>query len=552
MIKNTIFITILLSIISLEICAQNIGDALNYIKDEQYLRAKEYLIKNKTSLENNNKYWYYLGKVYFINGKIDSAEYCFNQGLIFSPKEQVYTAGKAGVALNKNSNEEAFRLFEKLLKTAKNNIETLLEGAQMCIYGKVKNFEIADKFIKAATDLNSRNPEIHLVSGEINMNRKQIGAAKNDFERVLFFDSKNYLALVKIARIHANMKNYWDAIDLLTKAISIDTTRILAYKEIAELKYTTGKYDEAIYYFKKYLESGEYSIDTKKKYSYALFFNKDYKESENIINELLLIEPNDPILMRLKSYIDYETGHFTEGLNSIQKFFQVQDSSKTISEDYIYYGRLLVKNNFDTLGAIQLEKGLKLDTSKTELYDEIAKLYSKNKKYEIAIKWQNQILDHKLKSPENVYYQIGREYYFWAEDKNFNIDSLSRINLFKKADSSFSNLLIIKNESLLGHLFRARVRVKLDPETELGLAKEDYEQIIMLTKSEDIEKNKKTLIEAYRYLAYYFYMQNENNSTLDNQLKEKNAKDSLQYWQNIIDLNPDDTQAKVAIENLKK
>jgi tetratricopeptide (TPR) repeat protein len=140
----------------------------------------------------------------------------------------------------------------------------------------------------------------------------------------------------------------------------------------------------------------------------------------------------------------------------------------------------------------------------------------------------------------------------WAGDTTIMADSITRLELYKEADSSFTKLIELKPESYLGYLFRARTLARIDPETKTGLAKADYEKTLSILEPGDKEKNKKYLIECYRYLAFYFYMMNENGMQQSDPNVPSNIESSLFYWKKILELEPQDVQALTAIDNLEK
>jgi hypothetical protein len=89
----------------------------------------------------------------------------------------------------------------------------------------------------------------------------------------------------------------------------------------------------------------------------------------------------------------------------------------------------------------------------------------------------------------------------------------------------------------VAYFWRARVKTNFDPESKLGLAKPYYEEFIERTAAEK-DKFKKELIESNQYLGYYYYLQ------------EDNAKSKV-YWQEVINLDPENKQANDVIKMLK-
>lgn len=127
----------------------------------------------------------------------------------------------------------------------------------------------------------------------------------------------------------------------------------------------------------------------------------------------------------------------------------------------------------------------------------------------------------------------------WAAAKVQWLEEVrSKIKLdYANADSALTMLSIKSPNLALAYLWRARVNSNFDPESESGLAKLFYEQFIERA-TKDSDKFKKELIEAYSYLGYYYYLQNDN------------AK-SRSYWQEVLALDPENKQASDVIKQLK-
>lgn len=85
---------------------------------------------------------------------------------------------------------------------------------------------------------------------------------------------------------------------------------------------------------------------------------------------------------------------------------------------------------------------------------------------------------------------------------------------------------------------RARVGNRMDTaETKLFLAKEPYENYIKYASGDPV-KNKKNLMEAYKYLGWY-YVQKEDNVM------------AKQYYDKALELDPADKETMEIIAILK-
>jgi hypothetical protein len=107
--------------------------------------------------------------------------------------------------------------------------------------------------------------------------------------------------------------------------------------------------------------------------------------------------------------------------------------------------------------------------------------------------------------------------------------------------------------SYLGYQWRARALAALDPESTQGSAKPDYEKALeMLELKNDPKKYSSDLIEAYRYLGYFHYLQYDAiKKNEDAEAREKAKNESLAYWQKVLLLDPNNDVAKQAIAALK-
>jgi tetratricopeptide (TPR) repeat protein len=105
-----------------------------------------------------------------------------------------------------------------------------------------------------------------------------------------------------------------------------------------------------------------------------------------------------------------------------------------------------------------------------------------------------------------------------------------------QADKAFSKVIEIAPESYQGYLWKARTNSLLDPDSENGLAKPHYEKLLeLISEREDL---KTTIIEAYQYLGFYYYIKNDKTN-------------SLLYWNKILELDPEHATAKEAVKQIK-
>ncbi len=218
-------------------------------------------------------------------------------------------------------------------------------------------------------------------------------------------------------------------------------------------------------------------------------------------------------------------GKYTDGLIAIELFLSKASEKKILSSDYEYYGKLLVKTGNDSLSIDKLRLAIGKDTSKTELWGELGTILLKMKKYPEAIESFNRKIKAGKGVDVNDYYQLGRSYYY--------------SNQFGKADTAFLQITLMRADIPIGFFWRGRANAKMDPKSEKFPGKPYYEEYISKIKPEEVEKNKKDLIEAVSYLAGYYYF-----------IEKDYAKCKCQ-WEKVKTLDPANENAKKSLADPK-
>jgi len=561
-ILNAFLITGLM-IAGLSLRAQDNGNAAKLLDMEQYEKAKS-VLKADLKTMNSAESWYYLGKIYARQYNADSANYCFSRLAAADPKSRLIMVGQAISENLAGRNQEAMLLLQKARKEAALAKETkiLIEVAEnmvmagdTCVWTDVLTSALSiDK--KSVESYNVAGKMYLILAGKYNY-PIYFGKASGRFEQALYIQPDNVEALTGLADIYFGTRNYEAAEEKYSLALAKDPLYIPALKGAGELYYTLGKYDKAGEMYGKYIGLAEYSRKDMARYISILYFNKEYSRAYELINTLLPGEPENPVLLRLKGYTAYELNRDAEGLEAMKKFFEVRsvvDTNKVIFTDYENYGRLLARTGNDTLAVSNLAKAFEMDTTQYDLLEDVAKLYDKQKNYPASINYLEKFIEAKKgKVQSSVYFNLGKDYQLLANQFSGTSDSASRKPYLIKADSAFSRVVVISPNSYLGYQWRARVLSGLDPETIQGLAKSDYEKTIaILELKNDRQKYSTDLIEAYRYMGYYYYLQFEEAKTAkDDTLKETAKTNSRSYWLKVLELDPKNDVATKAISALK-
>ena len=244
------------------------------------------------------------------------------------------------------------------------------------------------------------------------------------------------------------------------------------------------------------------------------------------------------------------------GLQNMEQFFKLRSTGsqeKMIATDYEYYGRLLSLNGNDSLAIIQFTKAYQLDSANVGVLDNMAKSYEKLKDYAMAIKSYNTFISISGKQSSATVFSIGKNFLLLAASHDSPNDSLVKDSLLNEATKAFTKVVELSPNSYLGYLWSARAQAQLDPETVLGLAKSNYESCLTLLEAKNqVEKYKLEIVEARRYLGYYYYLASEKAKTAkDLSLTETNKITSKEHWQKLLIIDPENETAKKALEAIK-
>jgi len=543
--------------------AQPVKNALKLFEMKQFNQAKSAFI-NDVKKNNQAIDWFFLGKTYSILGKKDSATICFTKVAVLDPKNPLSTVSQAYIELAAKNNTQSLALLDKAHKYAQSDKDVnALSEVALARYaaGDTAGWKTS---LVSASNINSKNIKPYLTAGNIYrlmadrfMHDVFIGLASGRFDQVLYNDPNNLEALCNLGELNIIGRNYFEAENYLSEVISKDSNYIPALKAYGELAYTLGKYEKASILFNRYMGIAEYTEKEVSRYVTILYFNKEYTKANGLISQILQKEPTNAVMLRLKGYTSYELGKYTEGEAAMKKFFELRsssDTSKIISTDYEYMGRLFGKNGNDSLSIVNLIKAVEMDSTKAGLLEDIAKSYEKQKQYPQAVTYYYKfVASRKGNVAAATYFSIGRDLQLYANTLTSPNDSLNRILYLQRADTAFSKVITMSPNSHLGYLWHARVMAALDPETTQGLAKTDYEQALtILEQKNDPARYKSDLIEGYRYMGYYTYLQYDAAKTAkDDLLKEQAKTASTSFWQKLLNLDPENEVAKQAIDALK-
>jgi len=543
--------------------AQSLDKGLHLLDMDQFHNAAAFFKDITKQAPTNADAWYYLGLTYSELNNADSASIAFNAGVTADPKNPANYSGQAMVLHIKKNDVQAkatFVIASKMnQKKYPNGLVSVLKGYAFCNYPVD---EFIDGVYQKAKSNDVKNPNIYLCWGEIQYNAKEYGLSSTAFQYAFNYDPKNVLSHYLLGKMYHGARNNDQAITDLDLALAIDPMFVPAIKEKGDTYYDMKKYDEAAIWYDKYIQLTEETVQSLTRYANVLFFAKKYEKSHDIIAKVLKLDSNNPYMLRLMGWVSYETKNDADGINAFGKYFHIKgDTAKMIlPEDYDYYAKLLQRSGKDSLAVIYFQKSMVADSSnqarKKQIIETISDLYLKQNKRVEAASYLEKTRQFKTGIDGQLELKIGKLYQE-AAVKLVPTDSIQKkafllnpspafMNLFTKADSSYSKVCQSNPKVYYGFLARARLYNLIDPDGTKGLARPYYEKTIEVAMANDPSAVKQ-IIEGLQYLSIQTY----NLYVAAGKDKEKSAQAKAQLIEILNKILAVEPTNSYATDNLK-
>ena len=517
--------------------------------------AKIYLMQQSNlSATEQAENFFYLGQIHFRLDQIDSARYFFQKAVNTAPEYPFGYVGLGKLEL-KNNPKGAEDFFKKALGFAKKDasVPTSIAEIYMVAGDRIK----ADEYMERARKIDKKYPGIFVVTGDMLKAEGKIGEASSQYENAILFDPNNKLALLRLAQIYRGINND-QALQYLVKILAVDPNYLPAFAEIGDINYNNGRYPAAVEAYEKFTSIQGMPLAYFERFASALYFTEQYDRSLEIIQQVLAKDPSNLVMYRIEAYNNFKNKNYSLGLEQMTNFIQNTPKEKHIYYDYVTLGDLQTEMKQPELAIDSYKKALELDSTKILVYDKIISAAENAKNFPMAIEYyEKSFAANPDFSLESLFY-YGRSFYNAAQhyidpevvatETTPEIASANEASfnaLIEKGFKAFSDVITRKPDTYLGYVWRANIQSLVDSFNQLrnrpvtGVAKPYYEEALnfMLANNPDGKRNA-DIIQCYRYLASYYYSNNDLNSVGD-------------FYKKILELNPNDEQAKQALDLLK-
>jgi len=568
--KNIIRVGIFILLTISAATGQTLQEGQKKIEMKQLEGAKRTFKSILAKDPNNIESMFYLGKVYWLQQKNDSALTLFQKAAVMNPESPLGYIGQGWIALNSKDEKNVLSMFKKALNYTKSkDPSTYMNIAEGYIYGTNPNLDKAIENLDLAKEISKNNPKIFVLKGDANATKFDgNGAAMTNYELATDLDKNFVQAWFKIGELDAHSKNYKEAEPALKKVKELDSLYVPVYPELAELFYYSNRLSQAKEMYRIYLSLCDYDLDAMVRYASFLYLSKDY---ENSIKEILKVQTKDTsylVFNRFLGYSYFETGKYAEAIPPLRKYISQTPKEKIEFKDYEYYYKMFLKTGQDSIGRIWMRTAYNKDTTKIEILGQIAEMLNKDadkiyKSYDslnriadtLTKKADTALKGRILKDAAVVFKQAADKYHEAVDAYNYKLAhsvhpqaadyfvigrDLYKATDYDNADSAFKRVNEIAPSYIASYVFRVNINVYYkDTLATTGGAEAVCDTLIEHLKIDTVaaSKNKQVLMTCYKYLGTYY-------------LKKKDCKKGKEYYLKAKELDPGDKQVLDILKGL--
>jgi tetratricopeptide (TPR) repeat protein len=515
---------------SLSVHSQNLNDAKQLLYYEKYQSAENLLHQVLKNEPANAEAWFLLTRAYIKEEKSDRLD------TIRSAPQQItsepfYLVSWGNILLLQKSTQKAEEFFNSALEQTRfKNPDILLAVAKAKIESKETDAHQAIDLLHRAIKKDKNSPELYTALGDAYFKLVDGGNAFTAYQQALQKDKRYARAAYQIGLIFKTQKNAEVYLQYFNDAIVADPKFAPAYYQLYN-HYYFHNVNAAMKWLEKYIALSDHSIQTEYEYTDLLYLTKNYDAA--IAHALALINTEKDKaparLYKLIAYSQKETGDTLKAFNFMSRYFDAAADSMLVPKDFAMMAGLYESKQKIDSAILFYEKAVEFEKDSAELvnyYKLLADLSKSVKDYGDQALWLEKYYVTKPR-PSNV------------DLFNWGIASFQSMD-YEKSDSVFAVYAAKYPEEDFGYYWRARSNAAIDTALEAGSAVPHYLKVIEIDETDTTGTTKRHLIEAYGYLAAY-----EVN-------KNKDFTKAIQYFEKLLALDPDNSNAQKNMERLKK
>ena len=372
-----------------------------------------------------------------------------------------------------------------------------------------------------------------LLLGDIEAIGDNGGQAAAMYEQAIYVDPKNPDAYYKYANVYRKISPAGAVAKL--NELRQQRPDVAVDALAGRIYYMSNEFDKALDAYNKadmkLMEERDLSD-----YAMSAFFKQQYDKALEVAKFGLSKNPRHAAFNRLAFFNSTELKKFDNALMYADALFNKSDSAKFSYYDYTYYGNALIGAKQPQKAIEMYELALKQEdmdnkAKRAGVVKQLSDAYRDMEDFPNAIKHYKDYLASMDKPTANDLAALASLHM----QHGATLNSDAQAEAFKMADETYADLALkYENAVEYATFMRARVNGQMDPDQSKGLAKPFYEKLVELIgpKTDLDNTDRARLIESYRYLISYYFVQK------DNKAKGK------EYAEKLLSIDPENEIAK--------
>ena len=476
--------------------AQSVDEGAKMVRYERYETAKKILTPLAAT---DARAAYYLGLAELGLENKAAAEAAFKR----YPEDVANMTGLARIAFLNNNRAEGERILNAVAeKTRKKDVEPARFAADAWNYsgaGPTQAVELYNLYLQRNDD-NAVRVSLGDAYAKISGGA---GNAVTAYQKVTERDPSNSLAYSRMGAIWYSAKKYDSALANYNRAKDADPQNPLPYRDLANAYFYVGKYDLAKQNADKYYELSDKTPEDKIQKANLEFLTKNYDAAIGSMQDLLQSGEGKPYMHRVIGYSQYEKANYQEAHDAMKTFFAKQDPAKILPSDYLYLGLSQMQLKQTDSAEATLNKAISLDTTrnKAEVYRRIADGMKDAKDYARSAKWYGRLIADSVATDPTA-----TDWFWWGVMHYYARDYETAAPIFTAMEAKFPTVA-------LATYWRGRVAAAQDQDAKTGGAVPHYTKWLGMEDTDTYTKKDSDLMQAYQYLALYYYNKNDRANT---------------------------------------
>ena len=370
---------------SMTLFAQTHKEGIEYYRADQFGNARELLNRNFNNPGTDKALSdYYLGQIEVIVGDLQKAKTYFNDGIQRDPNCAYNYVGLGMISLKQGNLKEAQKYFKDAESKAKKDATVLVDIARAYYdVDPVGYSKEIQKKLEAAQKKQVENPDYYIMQGDMakdlafnTKDQKQYGTAASMYDMATGYDPTSAAGYVKYAKMFSDLNNYNYAITKLQELLRNNPESALGQRELANAYYDNQNYDKAVQAYNKYINNPNHFQKDEDRYSYLLFYDKDYQQGYDFATNLLNRDPNNFTAQRFQFMNALYIDDLASQMPALTAALWNQHNAKPDENLFSYLDYKLIAGEF--IGEGKNQEAIDVLEEASEKFPEYAKDYKEN------------------------------------------------------------------------------------------------------------------------------------------------------------------------------